>query len=294
MNATALRTHGLRRLLESGRLIQCIGVTSAVEVMAAEAAGASALYVSGYAFAACIAGAPDDGRVSRDEMAGQIRRICSFTHLPVLADADTGFGEASEVATTVRLWESAGAAGMHIEDQAFPKRCAQTGEVDIASIDEMTMRLRAAVAARTAHDFIIIGRTDALLNESVEMVVARCKAYATTGIDALFVNAVDQKEKLAALWESLRNTGLPLVFNAVPSERGVVLSTSDYRDYGISLVIHPVETLLVAHRAVLATCRRLLQAGNAHALMAEMTPLQQLSSCIAHSSASRFARDKDT
>lgn len=294
MASAALRTRAFRRLLESGRLIQCLGVTNAVEVMAAEAAGACALYVSGYAVAACMAGAPDDGRVSRDEMVAQIRRICGVTRLPVLADADTGFGDDSEVAATVALWEQAGAAGLHIEDQVFPKRCAQTGAVDIVAVDQMTGRLRIAVAARKTRDFVIIGRTDALLNETVERVTARCRAYGATGIDALFVNAVDRKEKLAALWDSLRDTGLPLVFNAAPSERGVVLSRSEYGDYGVRIVIHPVEALLAAHQAALTTYRHLLQAGNSDALNTCMTSLQQLSSSIKQSATSRIEQIADS
>lgn len=232
------------------RVQHAFGVYDGISIAAAERAGAPLLYVSGFALSASVLGLPDTGLMTQTEMSDAIARLCAQTNLPVIADADTGYGELPQVARTMKLWERAGVAGLHIEDQAFPKACAQTGEVQLVSASCMADRISALVDARSNSALMVIARTDAMAQEPPEQVAERCARYAQAGADALFVNAPGSRERFAQLADRLRNLLLPLVFNAVRSSRTPVFSDAELASLGVRFVLHPVDALVEASRRI--------------------------------------------
>lgn len=223
-----------------GELLQCLGVHDGISLLAAEQAGARALHISGFALSASLLGMPDTGLLTQTEMADAITRLCGQTRLPVVADADTGYGELANIARTMRLWESAGVAALHIEDQAFPKACGQTHGVRLVSAAEMAGRIAALVDARNNARVWVIARTDAIGSEPLDMVVHRCIRYAAAGADALFLNAPQSKERFLRLAQELRPLGKPLVFNAVQSRLTPAMGEDELVAAGVRLVLHPV------------------------------------------------------
>jgi 2-methylisocitrate lyase-like PEP mutase family enzyme len=229
-------------------VVHCLGVYDGISIVAAERAGASVLYLSGYALSASVLGLPDVGLMTQTEMHEAIARLCEQTALPVIADADTGYGDFSHVARTMKLWEAAGVAALHVEDQAFPKGCAQTSAVQLVSEDEMADRIQALVDARTNSGVMVIARTDAMAHEHPDLVAQRCARYAQAGADALFVNAPGPRERFAQIADNLRKLMLPLVFNAVRSSRTPVFSDEELASLGVRFVLHPVDALVEASR----------------------------------------------
>jgi 2-methylisocitrate lyase-like PEP mutase family enzyme len=245
---TAAAPRRIGGLLMDERVLHCLGVYDGISIAAAEAAGAEVLYLSGYALSASVLGLPDNGLMTQTEMHEAIARLCAQTDLPVIADADTGYGDLAQVARTMKLWERAGVAGLHIEDQAFPKACAQTSDVVLASADEMARRIEAAADARARSEVMLIARTDALAHEPVDEVAERCARYAQAGADALFINAPGSRESFEQLAKKLRPLLLPLVFNAVRSRRTPPLRDDELASLGVRFVLHPVDALVEASR----------------------------------------------
>src|SRR5262245_51621887 len=175
--------------------------------------GFRAVYLSGAALSATL-GLPDVGLVTATEFADAARAIAAATTLPLLCDADTGFGEALNVERTVRSYESAGAAGLHLEDQVMPKRCGHLSGKSLVPAREMAAKVRAAAAARRDPDFVIIARTDArgVADEGFDAAVERARLYVEAGADAIFPEALESEEEFAAFARAL--PGVPLLANA--------------------------------------------------------------------------------
>lgn len=242
-------TTALTDALPAHGLLRCMGVYDGISLAAAEQAGARALYISGFALAASVLGLPDSGLMTQTEMCDAIARLCAQTGLPVVADADTGYGDLANVARTMRIWELAGVAALHIEDQVFPKACGQTHRVRLANAAEMAERISALVDARRSDRVWVIARTDAMPSEPLDMVLHRCMRYAEAGADALFLNAPQSKERFLRLAKELRGLGKPLVFNAVQSNHTAVFGEEELAAAGVRLVLHPVDAAVeVAER----------------------------------------------
>ncbi len=182
------RSARFRELLKSPPFV-CLGAHDAVTAMLAEQAGAKAIYVSGFAASAIVAGQPDVGLLTQTEMFEHIRRICRVTSLPVFADADTGYGGILDVQRTIRLWEEAGASVLHLEDQAVPKKCGHFAGKQVIPKEEMQAKLRAMLAARTDPDFFVVARTDAIAVTGLNDAIERLAAYAEVGADGLYADA---------------------------------------------------------------------------------------------------------
>src|SRR5262249_14752648 len=172
--------------------------------------GFKAVYLSGAALSATL-GLPDVGLVTAGEFADAARAIAAATSLPLLCDADTGFGEALNVERTVRLYEAAGAGGLHLEDQQLPKRCGHLSGKQLVSADEMVSKVRAAVAARRDPDFVIVARTDARAALGLDEAVARARRYVEAGADAVFPEALEGEGEFAEF--ARRLPGVPLLAN---------------------------------------------------------------------------------
>lgn len=232
-----------RRQVENGTVI-LPGAYDAMSARLIEAAGFDGCYVSGFGVAAGLLGRPDVGLVSGSEMVDAVRRICQSTSQPVIADADTGFGNEINVIRTVKDYEQAGVAGVQLEDQVYPKRCGHMAGKEVIAREDAVAKVRAAVAARTDPDLLIIARTDALAINGVQDAIDRAKAFADAGADVLFVEAPKTQADIELVADRLR--GYPLLFNWVEGGKTEVLSIDLVERLGYNVVIFPISTLLAA------------------------------------------------
>ncbi len=200
----------LRATLRDGRSRLVVSAYDALTARLAEAAGFEILHVTGFGSAAAITGGPDIGLVTMTEMVEVCRRICGAVERPVIADADTGYGNPLNVMRTVRAFESAGAAGLHIEDQVTPKRCGHMAGKAVIPTAEMVAKIAAATDVRRDPDFVIIARTDARAVEGLDAALDRAHAYSEAGADVLFVEAPQSTEEIRRIAEEIST---PQLFN---------------------------------------------------------------------------------
>src|SRR5262249_19763619 len=225
--------------------IQIPGVFNPLVGRVAERLGFRAIYLSGAALSASL-GLPDVGLVTLSEFADEARRIAAATSLPLLCDADTGFGEALNTERTVRLFESAGAAGIHLEDQHLPKRCGHLSGKSLVEPEVMAAKIRAAVEARRDPDFVVMARTDARSVTGFDDAVRRARLYLDAGADAIFPEALEGPDEFAAFAREVR---APLQANVTEFGRSPILDFAALAGMGYRMVLYPVTTLRVALRA---------------------------------------------
>jgi 2-methylisocitrate lyase-like PEP mutase family enzyme len=246
----------LRELLAAGPVV-APGAYDALSARLVEQAGFDVVYMTGFGSTASLLGRPDVGLLSGTEMVDNARRLVAAVDVPVIADADTGYGNALNVVRTVQAYEQAGVAGLHLEDQVMPKKCGHMSGKAVIGADEMVGKIRAAVAARRDPDLVLIARTDAAAVEGLDAAVARARAYADAGADLLFVEAPASEDAIEQVAEQLRGVG-PLVFNWAEGGRTPPLPLARIAELGFALVLFPIGTLLAATagiRALLATLR---------------------------------------
>jgi 2,3-dimethylmalate lyase len=247
----------LRSLLAGPEPLVAPGAYDALSARLVEQAGFDVVYMTGFGTTASLIGRPDVGLLSGTEMADNARRIVSAVDVPVIADADTGYGNAVNVLRTVQLFEQAGVAGLQLEDQVAPKKCGHMSGKAVIETAEMVGKLAAAVAARRDPDLVLIARTDAVAVSGVDDAIARGRAYAEAGADVLFVEAPTSEDDIARIAGELHGVA-PLVFNWAEGGRTPGLPLSRIAELGFSLVIYPIGTLLAATagmRALLGTLR---------------------------------------
>jgi methylisocitrate lyase len=249
------------------------GVFCPLVARLAERQGFRAVYLSGGALSAA-AGVPDVGLLSVTEFADAARSITQATPLPLLCDADTGFGEALNVERTVQLYESAGAAGLHLEDQQLPKRCGHLSGKSLVSAEEMGAKVRAAVAARQDPDFVIVARTDARGVLGFDEAVRRARLYVAAGADAVFPEAMESAEEFRRFAEAL--PGVPLLANMTEFGRSPLLDATELADLGYRMVLYPLTAFRAALRAAADTLRELHATGNQRPAVARMFTRQEL------------------
>lgn len=256
---SASKGEWLRSRLQRGPLLVAPGVFDVLSARLVERCGFEVAYASGGAIARAL-GFPDLGLVTLTEMADVLRRICRSTSLPVVADADTGYGGLLNVRRTVQEWEDAGVAALHLEDQTLPKRCGQYEGVSLVSVDEMVERVRAAVEARR-DGVVVIARTDARPVEGLEAAVRRAAAYAEVGADAVFLQGLRSLEEVE---EAARRVPRPLVVN-VPPQAG--WRPEDLDRVGCRLAIYPSELQRAAIAAMRAAAGELRERGVVHEVL---------------------------
>ncbi|HEX8518592.1 MAG TPA: oxaloacetate decarboxylase [Pseudonocardia sp.] len=247
----------LRELLAAPGPVVAPGAYDALSARLVEQAGFDVVYMTGFGSTASLLGRPDVGLLSGTEMVDNARRLVAAVDVPVIADADTGYGNALNVVRTVQAYEQAGVAGLHLEDQVMPKKCGHMSGKAVIGADEMVGKIRAAVAARRDPDLVLIARTDAAAVEGLDAAVARARAYADAGADLLFVEAPASEDAIEQVAEQLRGVG-PLVFNWAEGGRTPPLPLARIAELGFALVLFPIGTLLAATagiRALLATLR---------------------------------------
>lgn len=250
------RRRRLRGLLADPEPVVAPGAYDALSARLVETAGFPAVYMTGFGTTASLLGRPDVGLLGGAEMIDNARRIAAAVDVPLISDADTGYGNPINVVRTVREHEQAGVAAIHLEDQVMPKKCGHMTGKSVVPVEEMTAKVRAAVAARTDPDFLLIARTDARAVEGLDAALSRARAYAEAGADALFVEAPTSEEEIETVARSLPD--VPLVFNWAEGGRTPPISLARLRELGFALVIFPVGTLLAATagiRSLLSTLR---------------------------------------
>jgi len=257
----------------SARPIMIPGVFNALAAKQAEGLGFPAVYLSGGALSAGWAGLPDVGLLTLTEFADQAAVLARATGLPLLCDADTGFGGPINVERTVRLFEQAGAAGIHLEDQVLPKRCGHlTGKTLIAA-DAMAAKVRAAVAARRDPDFVIVARTDARSVEGLDAAVDRARAYLDAGADMIFPEALESAEEFARFAAAVP---APLLANLTEFGRGPLLDFADLAALGYRAVLYPLTAFRAAMHAAGRALAELRDRGTQRGLLDRMQTRAEL------------------
>ena len=243
------RRAALRALVSRKQGLVVPGAYDGVSARLVQEAGFPAVYMTGYGTAASRLGLPDLGFAGLGEMADHARNLAAVLDVPLIADADTGYGNALNVRRTVQAYEAAGVAALHIEDQITPKRCGHLSGHEIVPRGEFVGKIRAAVDARTDPDLLVIARTDAISAVSLDEALRRGEAAAKAGADVLFIEAPRtdaQVEQVARAFDT------PLLYNYAPGGRSPLLPFARLRELGFAIILLPVDTLLVAVQAMRA------------------------------------------
>ncbi len=234
------------------------GVFNALTARLAERAGFQAVYQSGASLSAGLAAVPDIGLLTATEFVTQGRYLAQAVSIPVISDADTGFGEPLAVERTVQQYEAAGLAGLHLEDQEMPKRCGHLNGKSLVSTADMVAKIRAAVAARKDPAFVIIARTDARGVEGFDAAIARSRAYLTAGADMIFPEALETAAEFGAFATAVT---APLIANMTEFGKSPLLSLAELSDLGYAAALFPVTLLRVAMQAVETAINQLAAEG---------------------------------
>jgi len=268
----------LSRLLSSSEIIQAPGAYDCLSARLVEAAGFPVVYMTGFGTSAAYLGRPDVGLLGMSEMVDNAKRIVDAVSIPVIADADTGYGNAINVIRTVQSYERAGVAAIHIEDQVAPKKCGHLEGKQIIPAAEMVQKIRAALDARQSSDFAIIARTDARAVEGLDPALERAHLYREAGADILFVEAPENEGEIEKIALALRGT--PLLFNWAEGGKTPPVPLQRLQDLGFRIVIFPISTLLVAAHAMTKALQAIQRHGTPMPVLADMTPFREFVSSL--------------
>ena len=265
-------TTRLRKMLNEPGIIVAPGAYDCLTAKIIEREGFPAVYMTGAGTSVSRLGMPDLGLASVSEMVANAASIAATVDVPLIADADTGYGGTLNVRRTIRQYESAGVAAVHIEDQESPKRCGHLDDKRVVSTEEMVRRLRAAVDARTDDDFVIIARTDALAVTDWDDTMARCEAYLEAGADVLFVEALRTAEQAEQV---VRTFDVPMLYNFIETGKSPRLSASQLEEMGYKIVIFPVSAFTMVGEMVTRLMRELKERGTTERMVDSMVELEE-------------------
>jgi 2,3-dimethylmalate lyase len=272
------KTSHLKQLLTDKKLLLAPGAYDVLSARIAELAGFGAVYMTGYGTSASVLGQPDVGLLTMAEMAERARNIAGVVQVPLIADADTGFGNALNVAWTVRAYERAGAAAIQLEDQVFPKRCGHMLGRRVIPVEEMVQKIKAAVDAREDDDFVIIARTDARTTLGLGEALSRGKAYEEAGADVLFIESPENEDELRRINESFPDT--PTLANMIEGGRTPFLPAADLEALGFGVAIYPTGPLYAAAKAVKGYVEELRTAGTTTRKLQDMIAFEEFNQLI--------------
>jgi 2-methylisocitrate lyase-like PEP mutase family enzyme len=258
----------LRELLNSGQTVVAPGAFDPLAARLVEEAGFAAVYMTGFGTSAALLGRPDVGLLTMTEMADSAGRIAACVDIPLIADADTGYGNPLNVIRTVGAYEAAGVAGLHIEDQVAPKKCGHMEGKLVIGADEMAQKVRAAVDGRTDPDFVIIARTDARAVEGLDSALDRARRYRDAGADVLFIEALVSEAEIEAAAAAFPD--VPLLFNWAEGGKTPPVSLDRLTELGYRIVIFPIGTLLAATAAMRRILKEIAAAGTPASLLGEL------------------------
>jgi 2-methylisocitrate lyase-like PEP mutase family enzyme len=262
----------LKQLLKRNKLLVAPGCFDGLSARLVQEAGFEAAYLSGGAVARSM-GIPDIGLVTMSESIERAAQVVSVIKIPIIADADTGYGNATNLVRTVREFERAGVAAIHIEDQITPKRCGHLDGKEVIPLGEMTQKLQAALAARSDPDFCIIARTDARGVNGFDDAIRRGEAFAKLGVDAIFVEAPQSEEELAEIPRRLPS--VPLLVNVFKGGKTPMLPTERLQAMGYRIAIYPSETQRAAIHAMRAALTTLKREGTTESIDESLTTFKE-------------------
>ena len=268
----------IRELINGKEILVLPGIYDALTAKIAQKAGFQALLMGGFSISAIRLGQPDVGYLTMSEMVSQIKIISDAVPIPLIADGDTGYGNPLNVMRTVRDYEKAGAAGIILEDQQWPKRCGHMEGKQVISLDEHVKKIEAALEARSNKDFIIIARTDSLAVYGMEEAVKRGKAYRDAGADVVFVEAPKSIEELAFIREAIKD--VPLVANIIEGGKTPYLSAPTLEEMGYEIMFCGLTALLVIAKALMDALTHLKKAGSTEGLSDRMYTFSEFNRLI--------------
>lgn len=244
-------TTQLKQMLSERKALVMPGCHDALSAKLTERAGFRAIQASGFGIAASLLGQPDVGLATLTEMVDQTRRMVDAVTVPVMADGDTGNGNAINVIRTVREYENAGCAGMNLEDQVFPKRCGHMEGKELVSCEEMVLKIRAAVHARRDPDFIINARTDAIAVEGIDAAIKRANAYAEAGADLIFMEAPTSVEMIKRCVDQVKAPLSINLFDAIKGGKTPLVAIEELRKMGVARVSIPVGLIFACAKGMM-------------------------------------------
>jgi len=262
----------LKRLLARRQLLIAPGVFDGLSARLVEEAGFEAIYLSGGAVARSM-GVPDIGLLTMSEVIERAAQVVAAVKIPVIADADTGYGNALNLVRAVREFERAGVAAIHIEDQVTPKRCGHLEGKEVISLAEMEKKLAAALASRSDPDFMIIGRTDSRAIHGLDDAIQRGKSFAKLGVDAVFVEAPQSEKELETIARSI--TEVPLMVNMFKGGKTPLLPASRLEEMGFRIAIFPSESQRAAIYAMREALAMLKRDGSTEAMDDRLTTFKE-------------------
>ena len=269
------KTDALKKLLKSGNVIVAAGCYDGLSAKLVEAAGFQAAYMTGYGASATVLGMPDYGFMTMNEMVTHAGHLSMAINLPLISDADTGYGNPLNVMRTVMEYERAGISAIHIEDQVFPKRCGHMEGKIVIPMEEHCKKIEMAV--KTRKEMLIIARTDARAPLGLDEALRRAKAYQDAGADIIFVDAPQSVQELEAIGKSV---DVPLMLNVTEGGKTPILTAEEYRQLGFQVIIYPVVTLYAASKAMKAALSHLKQHGSTQGYLEKMDTFSSFNETI--------------
>ena len=279
---------GLRALLTAGNCLALPGVYDGISARMAAQVGFGALYMTGYGCVASALGVADAGLATYTEMLDRVRCVASATGLPFIADGDTGYGGLLNVDRTVRGYAAAGAAGIQIEDQEFPKKCGHTEHRRVIPIDDAVEKIRVAADSRPDHDFLVVARTDARYALGMDEALRRGERFLAAGADILFIESPESPEELRRVAETFR--GAVLLANMVEGGRTPYLSTAELAELGFQVAIYPGSGFLSAAQALRTVYAHLKEAGIGTGSGTPMLPFSEMNTLMGFPVINAFER----
>ena len=267
----------LRQLLNRTGPLVIPGVYDAIGAKIVEKTGFEAMFQTGYGTSATLFGMPDYGFIGATETIENARRICSAVSVPVIVDADTGYGNALSVWKLVKELESAGASGMFLEDQRWPKRCGHMQGKEVVSHQEYTEKLQAAVDARSSKDFIIVARTDARATEGLDAAIERGKLNKKNGADVIFIEAPKSIDEMKMIGKSIN---APLVANMIEGGRTPISSATNLSKMGFKIILYPLSILYANTFATVKIMKELKKAGTTKKFEKELVNFDQFNDLV--------------
>ncbi len=276
-----IESNGLRfrQLLAKEQPLQVVGTINAFCALLAEQAGFKAIYLSGAGVANACFGLPDLGMTNLSEVTEEVRRITEASSLPLLVDADTGWGHAFNIARTVKKLSNAGAAAMHIEDQVQAKRCGHRPNKALVSSEEMTDRIKAAVDAKTDEHFVIMARTDAFAEEGLNAAIERANHYVEAGADMIFAESFTKLEDYRNFTQAIT---APVLANITEFGKTPLFTVNELNDAGIKLVLYPLSAFRAMSLAALEVYSTIRQNGTQQAMLDKMQTRAELYEILAY------------
>ena len=262
-----------RQAIKNNSPLQIVGTVNAYSSLLAEKSGHKAIYVSGGGVAASSLGLPDLGITTLQDVLTDVERISNTTKLPLLVDADTGWGGAFNIARMIKSMISAGASGIHIEDQVEQKRCGHRPNKELVSSEEMKDRLKAAVDAKTDNSFFIMARTDAIANEGLELAIERALAYQDVGADAIFAEAVTEIGQYKSFKEALN---IPILANITEFGSTPYFTADELAKSGVDMILYPLSAFRAMSKVAAQVYEEILNNGTQKDILNKMQTRDEL------------------